>query len=108
MRFIPLAVGGFTMLATAAGSAATQISPDWTVDLRTVAAVGAVVLSGTWWLSSRLRGFSDRLREGDARFSKFEQCFEQIQNRLDRLPCHNPQAQDCPSGKIHPKPPQQA
>lgn len=87
------------MVATAIGGVATQISSDWTVDIRTVCAVGGIVLPGVWWMSSRLTKFSDRLKDGDERFDRFEKLFEKIQNRLDTLPCHNWQESECPSGK---------
>lgn len=69
------------------------------MDVRTVCAVGGIVIPGVWWLSSRMKGVADRLKEGDERFKKFEECFEKVQARLDGLPCHNWKPEECPPKK---------
>ena len=94
-RLVPLAIGGTAMLATAVGGAATQVTPDWTVDLRTVFAVGGVVVPGVWWLGSKFRGITDQLLAAEQVFKKFEARFQSLEEKLDRLPCHGEKPDVC-------------
>jgi len=83
------------MLATAVGGAATQITPDWTVDLRTVFAVGGLVIPGVWWLGSKFTGITDQLVLAQEVFNKFEERFKTLEEKLDKLPCVAPKKEDC-------------
>ena len=94
-RLIPLAIGGTAMLATAFGSVATQVTGEWTLDLKTVCAVGAVVIPGTWWLSARLKSLGDQLRDAEKIFAGFEKRFDLFEKRLDELPCRHSPPQEC-------------
>jgi len=49
-----------------------QISGNWLVDIRTMCAVGAVVLGGTWWIARWMQKVEDRLKSGEARFAVIE------------------------------------
>jgi hypothetical protein len=94
-RLIPIAAGTVAMLATAVGGAATQVSPDWTVDLRTVFAVGGIVIPGVWWLGAKFRGITDQLSSAQEVFTKFEKRFDELQAHLDKLPCQQPNSKEC-------------
>lgn len=72
-------ISGFHRLAVNAAAAAIAmvgvvigqvtapvINSAWLVDLRTVTAVGAVVISGTWWLSRKFQSIEDKLEAADS------------------------------------------
>lgn len=72
----PLVVTGATMFTTGVMAAVDHvptISPEWHMEIKTVAAVGAVVISGTWWLSKMLMRIHSRL--------------DSMESRLEQLPC---------------------
>ena len=51
-----------------------QISGNWLMDIRTICAVGMVVLGGTWWVARWMQKVEDRLKSGEARFAVIELC----------------------------------
>jgi hypothetical protein len=67
------------ILADAALNATQQISGNWTVDLRTVIAVGTVVVLGAWRVSAWQQKLDDRLKL--------------IEKRMNELPCDNDRCQ---------------
>ena len=77
-----LKLAGFSMAGTMVGAVLAQLTPhaqvsgDWTVDMRTVCAVGSVVFVGAWKISGWQKGVSDRLRA--------------VERAMDRIPCIYP------------------
>ena len=63
---------GSTAFKPTFGDATPQISGNWLVDIRTLCAVGAVVLGGTWWVARWMQKVEDRLKSGEARFAVIE------------------------------------
>ena len=63
---------GSTAFKPTFGDATPQISGNWLVDIRTLCAVGAVVLGGTWWIARWMQRVEDRLKAGEARFAVIE------------------------------------
>jgi hypothetical protein len=74
-----LKLAGLSMAGTIAGAllaeaaSHAQISGDWTVDIRTVCAVGTVVFVGAWKVSSWQKSVADRLTA--------------LEKAIERLPC---------------------
>jgi hypothetical protein len=86
-----------------AQSPPTQISGSWLIDVRTLCAVGGVVLLGTWRIGRWMKRIEDRLDDGDTRFSRIElsmkerhELLRDIERKMDRLPCGD---SDCPEHK---------
>ena len=73
---------------------APHIDGSWLMDFRTVCAVGAVVLLGTWRIGRWMKGIEDKLAIGDERFGRIENNMTQrndilndIHVRMSALPC---------------------
>lgn len=78
------------------GQAANQIGGDLLMDLKTVCAVGGVVLLGTWHLSKWMQEIVDRLKEQDKHRTELELKISKLEGMLLRLPCQD--APKCPKG----------
>jgi hypothetical protein len=77
MRIIGMAaVTAGAMGATAAGNFLETHS----VDLKTVAAVGGVVLPATWWLARKFTQIEDRFDAGSKRFDALERKIDRLQS----------------------------
>ena len=73
-----------------AGTEMVRVTGDWLVDIRTVCAVGAVVLVGTW---------------GEQTFGELQKSIVNLDNKLSGLPCrlgNRPEA--CPERPAKPSP----
>lgn len=74
-----LKLAGLSMLGTMVGELLSEVAPhsqvsgDWTVDLRTVCAVGTVVFVGAWKVSGWQKNIADRLSA--------------VEKAVSRLPC---------------------
>lgn len=62
MEHIRATIVGLVSVATAA----VQISPEWTIDLKTAAAVIMPVFAGVWWVSRWMSKVERKLAEGEA------------------------------------------
>lgn len=84
---VAVKLAGAGMIGTAVGSVIaqtvshTQVSGDWTIDLRTVCAVGFVVIGGSWHASKWMTKVNDRL--------------DDIEEHFRHLPCQQPGALHC-------------
>ena len=63
---------GSTAFKPAFADVQPTISGNWLVDLRTVCAVGGVVLFGAWWIARWMQKVEDRLKSGETRFAMIE------------------------------------
>lgn len=75
------AMGGTVVGAALSQIFPHQVSGDWTVDLRTVCAVGFVVIGGSWHASKWMTKVNDRL--------------DDIEEHFRHLPCQQPGALHC-------------
>lgn len=81
-------LAGAGMLGTAFGAIlsqavphVTQVTGEWVIDLKTVCAVGFVVLGGSWHASQWMQRVNDRLAD--------------LENSITGLPCKQPNALKC-------------
>lgn len=58
----------------------TVVNGGWLVDIRTICAVGGIVLIGTWRLSWWMKAIEERLKTGEDRFTR-------IEASIAKLPC---------------------
>ena len=63
---------GSTAFKPAFADVQPTVSGNWLVDLRTVCAVGGVVLAGAWWIARWMQKVEDRLKSGETRFAMIE------------------------------------
>lgn len=82
------------------------IAPDWRVDLRTVCAVGGVVLPAAWFIGRWMKKIELRLDQGekwqvsvDVRMNHRDERLESIESTLAKLPC---QEEECPPKRKRP------
>lgn len=81
--------------AQAPGAPGThQLDGSWLVDVRTICAVGGIVLLGTWRIGRWMRRIEDRLDAGDERFKRIEEGMKaregilaRLEHSIARLPC---------------------
>ena len=92
-KFALLAVFG-TYMSLWLGQAATQIGGDLLMDVKTVIAVGSVVLLGTWRLSKWMQEIVDRLKQQDDHRHQLELKISRLEGMLMRLPCVNSRDQN--------------
>ena len=59
------------------------IHADWAVDLRTVGAVGALVVSGTWWLAKKFQRIEDRLDRAEEARNGMQKALSKLIERND-------------------------
>lgn len=91
-------LAGAGMLGTAFGAvlsqavphAASQITGELTMDLKTICAVGGVVLMGSWHASQWMQKVSDRLSD--------------VEDVIKKLPCQQPGALHCAAREPSRKP----
>lgn len=90
-----LKLAGAGMLGTAFGAflsqavpRVTQITGEWVVDLRTVCAVGFVVVGGSWHVSQWMQKVSDRLTD--------------LEDSIKGLPCKQPGVLRCAARESKP------
>lgn len=79
-----LATAGVAFTNAVAGQApgVTTITSDWQVDLRTIGAVGSVVLAGVVWITKKLAGIEAHMKSTNERFNRIDKC-------LQNMPCRN-------------------
>lgn len=63
----------------------THVTGDWLVDMRTIAAVGGVVLLGTWRIGRWMSKIDNRMDVGERRFDNLETRMNHRDARLDRI-----------------------
>jgi hypothetical protein len=70
------------------------VNANWLMDFRTICAVGAVVLIGTWRLGRWMKEIDDKLTTGEERFCRIESNMSErndilnsINTRMESLPC---------------------
>lgn len=74
-----LAAGAVAMVAATLGDAVTPVvHADWLVDLRTVGTVGALVISGTWWLAKKFQRIEDRLDRAENARSEMQAALSKL------------------------------
>lgn len=71
-----------------------HIDGTWLLDLRTIIAVGSIVMIGTWRLGRWMKRIDDRLDVGEKLFEAINKRMDtrditlgEIQQRVDTLPC---------------------